>query len=764
MVLFCWEVSYLYVRDLAGKEYPIQVTTTKSLDLNGNQFISFMILPTKVNNLFINEISEMWEVVDENDVSYKIIYFKKKGEGKRLSVNIKAIPLFIDKFNSERIYEEYNEHMTANECFSIIFDGTGYDFVLVDAFSAIQWEGFGAGEARLELFKKALNRYGAEFRLHGNTVYLERHVGRDTNFMFRHRLNASNIVQEIDASSLYTYAKGYGDYEDGEENEGGGWQNAKLIREYTSPLAEIIGIRHAPPIKDGRIKDLETMDAKLIELVDNSLKISVSADIHLLRKQGYALAQPELGDRVFLIDERIGLNTEVRVVDISITRNWKGEVIDLKLTFGTPGLVKRYQSNLKTSIQNITDVMEGRKKLPLTALDNAVIQATRDLQNVLTELVTPPNGGLMAVDKQDPNKIVVFNSAGIGISDDGGATFKTAMTGSGIVADVITAGTLRGITVISDDGEGNTIVIESGSLRSMSGGKKMIDIHDYHIRFFDPNSETSVGTLSSARRLNEQDIGIALIGDADFLQLGRRTGPTTHKTVADFCFKTRRAWIYGAESSDDDGRLYLRATPHDHRPAVMILDYDENSTHWAGVYVYTGRDDKSSTDINIRSGFELWHYKDLGTGTPIQLIKIDTASTGATYAGIYTDEAWLPQASKLKYKNGYYSNALGIQIDNELSNLRGTLDGNALLYLDIWNFNVNPNQRYTTGRYTLTQPENVFAVFVQPMGSNSIYFNARAYNITNSGFDVYVAKNDASDNPSATQIQLQIMIIYEPRA
>lgn len=174
------------------------------------------------------------------------------------------------------------------------------------------------------------------------------------------------------------------------------------------------------------------MDEALKRLVDESLKISVSADIHLLRKQGYAFAQPELGDRVFLIDERIGLNTEVRVVDISITRNWKGEVIDLKLTFGTPGLVKRYQSNLKTSIQNITDVTEGRKKLPLTALDNAVIQATRDLQNVLTELVTPPNGGLMAVDKQDPNKIVVFNSAGIGISDDGGATFKTTIDASGV--------------------------------------------------------------------------------------------------------------------------------------------------------------------------------------------------------------------------------------------------------------------------------------------------------------------------------------------
>src|SRR5690606_3236708 len=141
---------------------------------------------------------------------------------------------------------------------------------------------------------------------------------RSTQFQYRHRLNASNIIQEIDASELWTFARGYGDYEDGgDDGGGGGWQEAKLIREYTSPIAQIIGIRHAPPIKDGRIKDEQTMDEALKRLVDESLKISVSADIHDLRRQGYPLAQPELGDRVYLIDERIGLNQEVRVVEMT---------------------------------------------------------------------------------------------------------------------------------------------------------------------------------------------------------------------------------------------------------------------------------------------------------------------------------------------------------------------------------------------------------------------------------------------------------------
>src|SRR5699024_12472605 len=56
--------------------------------------------------------------------------------------------------------------------------------------------------------------------------------------MYRHKLNATNIVQEVDANELWTYAKGYGNYGNEGEGEGGTseWQDAKLIREYTSPL------------------------------------------------------------------------------------------------------------------------------------------------------------------------------------------------------------------------------------------------------------------------------------------------------------------------------------------------------------------------------------------------------------------------------------------------------------------------------------------------------------------------------------------------
>lgn len=420
----------IYVRDLAGNEYHAQATITNDYELNGNQSVEATFLPSETNREFIESIAELWTLIDHDGVEHKITYAKRQGVGDSLTVAIQGVPRFFDVLDTTRIYERVDAHMTAMQAFSRIFDGLPFVFVLVDSFDAVQWEGFGEGESRLETFKRALNRYGAEFRIVGNTVYLHAMIGNDTQMQYRHRLNASNIVMENDASAMYTFARGYGNYGDGEGGED--WQNAKLVREYTSPLALIssIGIRHAPPIKNGNITDAKTMDAALKTLVDESLKISVSADIHDLRAQGYPQAQPELGDRVFLIDERIGLNDEVRVAAISITRNWRGRVIDFKLTFGTPGLSRRYQSQLSSAMSSINDLLAGKIRLPAASVyDEAMRNAVTAIQNAQTELQFPVQGGIIAVDKTNPNKQVWFNSAGLMVSKNGGAGAVAAITG-----------------------------------------------------------------------------------------------------------------------------------------------------------------------------------------------------------------------------------------------------------------------------------------------------------------------------------------------
>ena len=398
----------MYVRDLENKEYVAQVTYLIEEELNGNCVLTASIPPNKVNLVFLDKISEMWTIVDDNNTEYKVIFAKKRGEGNVPSVEIKGVPRFHDDFDTGRVYEEYNQSFTANACFATIFNNSGYVYQLNGSYNSLQWEGFGGGSTRLEMFKDALNRYGAEFRVLGKVVTIEQRIGSDLNVMYRHRLNASNIVQETDASGFWTYAKGYGDYTDED-----GWQGANLIREYTSPLASIpgIGIRHAPPLKDGRIKLTATMGNSLKTIVNESLKVSVTADIHDLTKQKYPIAQSGLGDRVFLIDERIGLDTEVRVVNRSVLRDWRGNILDVQLTFGSQDITKRYQSNLDNAAKTINELMEGIQKLPINAMAAEVANVTSMILGVTSELDITPQG-LIAKDKNNPNYVVVLNSAG----------------------------------------------------------------------------------------------------------------------------------------------------------------------------------------------------------------------------------------------------------------------------------------------------------------------------------------------------------------
>ena len=484
--------------------------------------------------------------------------------------------------------------MTAHHCFSIIFDDSGYNFVLNGTFNAVDWEGLGGGETRLEMFKRALERYKAEFKILGNTIHIENLIGRDTQFQYRYRLNASNIVQENDATAMWTYAIGYGDYEDAED---GGWENANLVREYTSPLASVIGIRHAPPIKDGRITSQSTMDNQLKTLVDESLKISVSADIHDLRRQGYPLAQPELGDRVFLIDERIGLDEEVRVVDISITRNWRGEVIDLKLTFGSESITKRYQSNLQTAIKDIQGVMSGNKKLPYSVLDNAVLRATEALRSAQTELVFSDNG-ILAIDKNDPNLVTLFNSAGLGVSRDGGATFENAITGEGINASVIVAGILQGINIIQESGN-RSLELSNGEIFSYYQNQLAMKFGQYSMEFYNRINDrlASITPISSLTNPDLRGLGIYI--DNDFLSMGFERGGAVRPVF---------------RSSEDEARTVV-----------------------AGPFVYNNGDDNSSLQLYANA------YLHSSTESPTQ--SIDQPSIVMTQGRVDND--------MLQYFGGY---------------------------------------------------------------------------------------------------------------
>lgn len=638
----------MHVTDLNSEDYIVQATTTKEKDVDGNMKLSGEITYNKVNALFIKDIDRLWRITDHDDVEYMIITLRKQGKGDRLTVRFTAIPVFIDYMKTQSImdsngdHERYDGSLTAFNAATKIFNGTPFDFVLLDDFAAKEWENFGGGESKLESFMRFLERYEAEFNLIDSTVYFEKQIGRDTNNQYRHKLNASNIAQEVDASNQFTAIRGYGNY--GETDGSTDYRDAKLKRDYVSGLAEFLGKRYAPPLMDGRVKDKPTMDKKLKDIIDKSLKVSVTADVNMLNKQGYPIDDSQAGDRVFLIDKRIDLNIEVRVASQSITTDWTGKVISATITFGNKGLGMRYQTNVNNAVSNITDVFEGRKQIPLSSLDKRVQEISKIINGNTDSVFQYNSNGVIGWNGDNSNYMTRYVGDAIGFSKDGGITYNTAMSAElGIVADFITTGTLRAIiveaveiygsyiegsTIVSKKNEDDYVEMKGSTLYSYGlhdrtwFGETGID----NVQIGFDNGQLRARNHTQEWSLFFNDYGISTFSDGDGTGYpgGNASGAIEFHSYrySDGAFRGLTIMSYGRigiESSNENGaRIYLNPNG----ASVRVSDVNDNYYNIAAAGFNQSsrttqkRDIKDLEDdaLEIIKSLEIKEYKRLTNG------------------------------------------------------------------------------------------------------------------------------------------------------
>ncbi|HJG39212.1 MAG TPA: phage tail protein [Staphylococcus saprophyticus] len=440
----------LTARDYQNNEYPILAKKIVTSELNGNEDLELRIPQQKNNNLDLLAIDKLWEF-DYNNITYKIVYVKQQTRGNGFYLNVRATPLFYWDFDKSIIHENHDGSHTANEAFRRVFEGTGYNYVLVDFSPSLEWEGFGKGATRLEMFKRLIDRYNYEFTINGSTVTMRHLIGNDTNFMYKHKLNASNVSRSTDASAMFTHIKGFGNYDEGEEDY---YKNAKLKREFTSPLADIVGKWEGKPIVDGRVKQADTLDEMMKEAVESSLDITVEGTLHDIRKMGYEVAVPTKGDRVWLLDDRIDLEQEIRVYSVKTTYDERDNIIDCEVTFGSQSIRERHKANINTLSKNFADLLTGQLKLPIISLEKIGMDMINAIHAASSEIIFG-DFGMQAISKTNPNHVFGLNSEGWYISQDGGKTPRTIATAEGIYADALFAGTLwltNDMNIESDDG------------------------------------------------------------------------------------------------------------------------------------------------------------------------------------------------------------------------------------------------------------------------------------------------------------------------
>ena len=462
----------LTARDYQNNEFPLLATKVHTSELNGQDDLELKIPQQKNNNLDLLSIDKLWEF-DYNNITYKAVNVKQQTRGNSFNLNVRATPLFYWEFSKSIIHENHDGSHTANSAFRIVFDGTGFNFVLVDFSPAVSWEGFGKGANRLELFKRLLDRYNYEFEIQGRTVYMKHLIGNDTNFMYKYKLNASNVSSTTDASEYFTHIKGFGDFEEGEEDY---FNNAKLKREYTHPLASVVGKWEGSPIVDGRITQTSTLDEAMAQAVEESLAVTIEGTLHDVRKI-YDIAVPVKGDRVWLHDERINLEQEIRLHKIVTTYDEKDNIIACDVTFGSQSIGERHKANINSLSKNFRDLLTGKLKLPIISLEQIGMDMINAIHAASSE-ITFGDFGMMAISKTNPNHVFGLNSEGWYISQDGGRTPKTIATAQGIYADALFAGTLwltNDMNIESSDGYLNV----TGSrfvMRSKTSPKNAVEI------------------------------------------------------------------------------------------------------------------------------------------------------------------------------------------------------------------------------------------------------------------------------------------------
>ncbi|MGH2319404.1 prophage endopeptidase tail family protein [Planococcus sp. SE5232] len=432
------------ITDIGGEVHLLngikQINRAKKV--NGEKTLSFVVVPTESNKHAFDVVINESLIKFENE-NYVIKKTQEKNVGNTYIKSVEAVHVFFNDMINSFQYNLHNGSQTFFAALTRVFEPTPYSFSIVDSFTAETFENFGRDNC-LSLFKNVLERYEAEFEVIGYQVYLKRKIGADTGFQLRWKSNIKAIDKEVDTQGLSTVIKGFG----GTPSEAGVYP---IQREYRSNV-EFFGEKHAAAVYDEATSTAAGMDARLRrELIDEP-QLSITVDI--------AAVEGEVkneGDRGFIVYEPMKITVEARVVELTetfeyINRRWRAVKTAVTLSNFRNRLTD-VLTRFGQTTKRVDRLFDGNEKLPYNVLPEAMRIAAEAINNSLTEIKYPPNQGIVLQDPNNPSRMVRLTSAGIGLSDDGGTSYRTAMTGAGIVTNELVAGVIRtnNIQIIGND-------------------------------------------------------------------------------------------------------------------------------------------------------------------------------------------------------------------------------------------------------------------------------------------------------------------------
>lgn len=302
--------------------------------------------------------------------------------------------------------------------------------------------------------------------------------------------------------------------------------------------------------------ELYYLDALATGFTSSRPKITYTINVFDLKDiEGYENYQFDVGDKTFVEDpEFFGWKKEN-----GLKRPFREEVIVNEIIEGIDDIkknsikVQNYKTQFDDLFQRIAaeteslqyntgryersaKAVESNGALSHKALQQAVNENGLAISNAGAQTVTCDEQGIITTDKTSPNKKVRIIGGGIYVSQDGGETWRTGITGSGINADVITTGQLnageinimtgkvashrwddKGITAYKtayDTSTGNITSVDNASFVRFDefGLYGIQGMANFNAREMDENSDTGIAKIEKNATFSLTQKGVTIGG------------------------------------------------------------------------------------------------------------------------------------------------------------------------------------------------------------------------------------------------------------
>lgn len=443
--------------DVETNEYQAQCEIEKTDAVNGEKSLSGTIYfgqDVKAN------IAKGW-TLSFLDEEYVVVTYTKND--KENTVAFSAVHAFFYKMSKTGFYEKWNGSHPLSSYLDALFAGTGYTYDNTASVAAFEKQDWGMSD-RLSLFNDIIDQANVEFSVEGTVVHVVPAMGSDLSTIVRKKFNLDTAEIQTDNTSFATYGRGYGAYSKPDDTT-----SKRLEVEYKSPLYDYyypkFGAIEAIPVADERYTIADNLLTAVKDKVDKSWAISLTLNLVDLQSVGYKYAMAKPGDYITVIDENLNFSDKVRIIKVTSDYDIRGTRTKTEVECGSLSFAEQQ----KTSQSTLSNVAAGKIPVPNEWLTSQVQLATNNLLAARTELKFTDQG-IIAIDKSDANKVVILNSAGVGVSTDGGQTFKSAITADGVVADRLFGNLISGITYeTTDAATGYTIRLKGGAMELLKG-------------------------------------------------------------------------------------------------------------------------------------------------------------------------------------------------------------------------------------------------------------------------------------------------------